>query len=369
MKKVKILIAFSAILFALAGCNSCNQQTATTKQEKIKIGVVAPLTGDGATYGASMKRGFDLAFEGDSSYELLYQDSKFDGKLAVTIEEKYISIDKVKVIYGEAASGVSLAMVPISDKNKVIQFSSISSSDDLQKSSDYFFRNVPRNSIQGKTAAEFVFNNLQISSAAILKDNDDYGLNLSKSFSSVYQSLGGKISSDETYNSGDKDFKSQLGKIKSSGVKAVFIPGNYAESAIILKQAKELGLKATFIGGDGSYSPKLVEGAGKGSEGFCCTIMGVDTSNAYYMEFQKKFVAKYNQQPDVYDAYAYEAGMILKEAISKAGNDAEKIKKYLYETTFTSLTGDLKFDSDGEVLRNYNVVKVEDGLFVNVSTK
>ena len=368
MKKVKSILGISIILFALAGCNSCNQLSAT-KQEKIKIGVVAPLTGEGATYGASMKRGFDLAFEGDSTYELLYQDSKFDSKLAVTILEKYISVDKVKVIYGEAASGVSLAMVPISDKNQVIQFSSISSSDDLQKSGDYFFRNVPRNSIQGKTAAEFLFNTLKITDAAILKDNDDYGLNLSKSFVSVYQSLGGKIVSDETYNSGDKDFKSQLGKIKSSGVKAVFIPGNYAESAIILKQAKELGLKATFIGGDGSYSPKLVEGAGAGAEGFNCTIMGVDTSNAYYMEFQKKFVTKYNQQPDVYDAYAYEAGMILKTTISKAGNDPDKIKTYLYENTFTSLTGDLKFDGDGEVLRNYNVVKVENGSFVKVSTK
>lgn len=368
MKRVNFIIVLSVAIFALASCNFYNQQQ-QTKQEKIKIGIVAPLTGEGATYGASMKRGFNLAFDGDSTFDLLYQDSKFDGKLAVTILEKYISVDKVKIIYGEAASGVSLAMVPVSDKNKVIQFSSISSSDDLQKSSDYFFRNVPRNSIQGKTAAEFVYNGLKSTNAAILKDNDDYGLNLSKSFSAIFQSLGGKIVADETYNSGDKDFKSQLGKIKLSGAKAVFIPGNYAESALILKQTKELGVKAIFIGGDGSYSPKLVEGAGKGAEGFYCTIMGVDTSNAYYKDFQKKFVAKYNQQPDVYDAYAYEAGLILKTAISKVGNDPDKIKTYLYENTFTSLTGDLKFDSDGEVLRNYNVVKVEKGSFVNVSTK
>jgi len=337
--------------------------------EKNKIGVVAPLTGEGATYGASMQRGFDLAFEDDSTFELLYQDSKFDSKLAVTILEKFISIDKVKVIYGEAASGVSLAMVPISDRNKVIQFSSISSSDDLYNSSDYFFRNVPRNSIQGKTAAEFLFNILNISDAAILKDNDDYGLNLSKSFGNIFKSLGGKIVSEDTYNSGDKDFKSQLGKIKSSGVKAIFIPGNYTESAIILKQAKELGVNATFIGGDGSYSPKLIEGAGAGSEGFYCTIMGVDTSNAFYNLFKTKFVTKYNQQPDVYDAYAYEAGTILKTAINIAGYDPEKIKRYLYENIFISLTGNLKFDSDGEVIRAYNIDKVEKGSFVTISKK
>ena len=363
MKIIKTLFALSVLAFA--GCNSGDQKN-EAHQERTKIGVIAPLTGEGATYGASMKRGFDLAFDNETAYNILYQDSKFDSKLAVSILEKYINVDKVKVIYGEAASGVSLAMVPITDKNKVIQFSSISSSDALQKSSDYFFRNVPRNDMQGKTAAEFVFNTLKFSDVAIFKDNDDYGLNLSKSFGEIFNSLGGKIVLDEAYNSGDKDFKSQLSKIKSSGVKAVFIPGNYAESAIILKQATELGMDVSFIGGDGSYSPKLVEGAGAGAEGFFCTIMGVDTSNTFYNAFKIKFVAKYKQQPDVYDAYAYEAGIILKTAIRNSGNDAELIKKYLYDNTFTSLTGDLKFDSDGEVLRNYNIVKVEKGSFVNV---
>ncbi len=307
------------------------------------------MTGEGATYGASMKRGFDLAFDGDPNYKLLYQDSKFDGKLAVTILEKYISVDKINVIYGEAASGVTLAMVPVSKKNKVIQFSSIATSDDLQKSSPYFFRNVPRNSIQGKTAAEFIFKNIKLSEAAILKDNDEYGLNLAKSFADYFKTYGGKIVLDETYNSGDKDFKTQLTKIKSSGVKAVFIPGNYAESAIILKQAKELGIKVAFIGGDGSYSPKLLETAGSSAEGFYCTIMGVDERNAFYNEFKSKFIAKFYQQPDVYDAYAYEAGIILRKAVSSVGDDPEKIKNYLHQNTFSSLTGDLKFDSDNEV--------------------
>lgn len=368
MKRIKIILFLSLFVFSVAGCG-LNKKNNSEQKEKIKIGIVAPLTGEGATYGASMKRGFDLAFNGDSNYDLQYQDSKFDSKLAVTILEKYISIDKIKVIYGEAASGVTLAMVPISNKNKVIQFSSIATSDDLKKSSPYFFRNVPRNSIQGKTAAEFLFMKMKISNAAILKDNDDYGLNLAKSFANYFTSYGGKILLDETYNSGDKDFKSQLTKIKSSGVKAVFIPGNYAESAIILKQAKELGITVTFIGGDGSYSPKLLETAGASGEGFYCTIMGVDESNAFYKEFKTKFITKYNQQPDVYDAYAYEAGIILKKAVSNIGDDPEKIKNYLHQNTFSSLTGDLKFDSDNEVVRNYNIVMVRQGMFENISTK
>lgn len=366
MKKIKRKTAFVTILLVLVGFTSCNQNIL---QEKKKIGIIAPLTGDGATYGASMKRGFNLAFDGDTTYTLIYEDSKFDSKLAVTELEKLIGFDKVKIIYGEAASGVSLAMVPISNKNKVIQFSSISSSDDLQKASDYFFRNVPRNSIQGKTAAEFVFNTLKVSEAAIIKDNDDYGLNLSKSFEDIFKVIGGKIVSNETYNSGDKNFRSQLEKTKLSGARAVFIPGNYTESAIILKQAEELGIRAIFIGGDGSYSPKLIEGAGTGAEGFYCTIMGVETANSFYNDFKARFVAKYTQQPDVYDAYAYEAGIILRTAIDKAGYDAEKIKKYLYSNSFPSLTGDLMFDIDGEVLRDYNLVRIENGAFVSVSVK
>lgn len=365
MKQIKFLIAIT-VFFSLSACVS--KQTTSDNQSKneLVVGVVAPLTGEGATYGTSMKRGFDLAFQDDKNIRLVYEDDRLDSKAGVDALNKLISSDKVKVVLGSAASGVTMAIAPVAEKNKVILFSTISSSDNLRPAGDYIFRNVPRNEIQGKTAAEFLFNNLKATSVGIYGENDEYGTNLSKSFKSRFEELGGKVVFEDSYNSEQKDFKTALSKINLSGAKAVFIPGNYEESGLILTQAKELGMNISFIGGDGSYSPELIKIAGNSSEGFYTVLMSVDKEGEYYKTFRSLFMSKYGQEPDTYDAYAYEGGRIILEAIQKSGYDADKIKNYLYATTFKSMTGDLKFDKDGEVNRNYGVVKVSNGKFEEV---
>ena len=98
---------------------------------------------------------------------------------------------------------------------------------------------MPRNEIQGKTAGEFLINNIHVKNIGILNENDDYGVNLSTSFKNTIVSLGGKIVVQESYLSKDVNFRTQLLKIRNSQAEAIFIPGNYEESALILKQAKE----------------------------------------------------------------------------------------------------------------------------------
>lgn len=373
-KKIVIAFLFVALLFFSIGIavgyffykNKEFFQSDEVEVVVSNVGVLAPITGEGATYGASMKRGFDLAFSSAPTISLKYEDTKFDAKLAVTEFNKLITVDKVKVVLGEAASGVTMALAPLAEKNKVILFSTISSTDSLKTAGDYFFRNVPRNEIQGRTAAEFLFNKLNIKTAGLFGENDEYGINLSKSFKERFIELGGQIKFEDAYASASKDYKTALSKAKSAGVDALFIPGNYQESAQILKQAKELGLNIPLIGGDGSYSPEIIKIAGTSTEGFYCTIMAVNKSTEYYKKFHELFLAKYNQEPDVYDAYAYEGAMIILEAIQKSGNDADKVKEYLYTHTFQSMTVELKFDSDGEVQRLYGLNKIINSKFETV---
>lgn len=359
MKHANALLTMTLLLILVSCTNPGHQQS-------INIGVIAPLTGDGATYGASMKRGFDLAFQGDGNVHLVYEDDKLDAKEGVNALNKLITTNNTKIVMGSAASGVTMAIAPIAEKNKVILFSTISSTDNLRAAGDYVFRNVPRNEIQGETAAEFLINNLKITSVGVYGENDEYGANLSKSFTSRFQELGGRVVFQDSYISGQQDFKTGLSKIKNSDAKAVFMPGNYKESGLILTQAKELGLDIKFIGGDGSYSPELMKVARNSAEGFYATLMSVNKESDYYQSFYSLFRSKYNQEPDIYDAYAYEGGMIMLEALHKVGYDADKIKAYLYATTFKSMTGDLKFDKDGEVQRNYGVVQVKNGKFDEV---
>ena len=132
MKNITITLAIVAIFATIF--QSCNNET---KKETITVGVVAPLSGQNASYGDILKQGFDLAFASDTSIKLKYEDSKFDPTTAVTAINKLISVDKVKIVLGEVASGVTM-IAPIAEKNKVILFSTISSSDNLKDVGDYF---------------------------------------------------------------------------------------------------------------------------------------------------------------------------------------------------------------------------------------
>jgi branched-chain amino acid transport system substrate-binding protein len=351
MKSKSFLFILSVLLFW-----SCDNN--------LKVGIIAPLTGDYSTYGQAMKNGFNLAFE-NSKFKLIFEDSKFKSTDAINAFNKLVQIDKVEVVYGEASSKVTLSLAPEAQKQKKILFSSISTADDITNSGDFVFRNVPTNYLQGKVAAEYLIKKLKCKKIGILKDNDDYGNSLAKSFIEFSNKLGGKIVREDSYFKGNKDFKPQLMKLKSSNIDGLFIPGNYNETAIILKQMKELNIAIPIIGGDGSYSQDLITNAGNASEGFYLTHFKINEKSDFYISFKKKFIAKYNREPDVYESYAYEAGFILRTALESEGNNSEKIKEYLYKTTFNSLTGPLKFDSNGDVIRDFGVLRVKQGKFIN----
>jgi branched-chain amino acid transport system substrate-binding protein len=364
MKKIELAFVITSILFVVAICNSCNQSR--NQKGTIIVGVVAPLSGENAFYGDILKNGFDLAFANDSLMHLKYEDSKFSKTGSISAINKLISIDKVKVVLGEVTSGNTLAIAPIAEKNKVILFATIASADTLRSSGDYIFRNIPGNKVQGITAANFLYNTLKIKSIAVFGQNSEYGNNITKSFKEQFVKLGGSIKFDDSYLEGDKDFRTPLLKIKQSGAQALYIPGNENEPAIILKQSKQLNLNIPIMGGDGSSTDNLIKMAGNSAEGFYCTNVLVDKATDFYKKYRNEYFTKFRKEPGAYDAYAYEGAMIILESIKNAGNDANKVKDYLYSHTFKSMTGDLKFDKDGEVNRLWGVYQIKNGKFIEV---
>jgi len=363
-------IAWGLVLLGII--STCNPRS-----QSIRIGCITPLTGNGAAYGAATKRGLDLAAERINSsggvngqpVSILYEDDQMSGAVANNALEKLTSIDKVPIIIGAFGSSVTLAIAPKAEQKKVVLFSASSTDDLIRDSGDYIFRNVPPNRGQGKTAAEFALGRLNTKTAAILQMNNDYGVSLGKAFRSAFQAGGGKIVSDESYNPGSSDFRAQLTKIRGFGPDLVFYPGHYQESGIILKQAKELGLKAIFLGGDGSYAPDLIILAGGAAEGSYYTVMamGDPTNDKDVQSFVSAFKNKYGEEPDSYSAYAFDAMNIIADAIRRGGYSADGIKGALYGLKdFKGVTGPTQFDSNGEVNKPYGVYKVQDGKFVRV---
>ncbi len=356
MRKIGIILI--AVFFLL----SCNQ----TKTKVIKVGAVIPLTGEVATYGESLRRGFEMAVAEDSgSIKIIYEDSKGDKNVGMSAINKLIFINKVKFVLGPATSGVTLAIAPIAEKNKVILFDAIATSDAISKSGAYIFRSSPSNYKQAIKAASFITKVLKVTDIAIIYNQTDYGVNLTEKFKNELKGLSITPIYVTGYQNGTNDFRTILSKLKSSNARAVFVPGNYEETAVMLKQARQMGITIPFVGTDGAYSPKLIEIAGNATDNFYLTMMGVDTKNEMYKNFVSNYKLKYNKEPNIFTAYGYEAAKILFKAISKSGNNADKVRQYLDSNTFESFTGQLTFDSNGDVSRNYVILKVTNKHFVN----
>lgn len=356
MKKIGIILFAAFILF------SCNQ----TKTKVIKVGAVIPLTGEVATYGESLKKGFELAVAEDSGrIKIVYEDSKGDKNTGINAINKLIFINKVKFVLGPATSGVTLAIAPIAEKNKVILFDAIATSDAISKFGDYVFRTAPSNYKQAIKAASFIIKNLNIKDIAIIYNQTDYGVNLAEIFKRELKAQNITALYVAGYQDGTNDFRTILSKLKASNAKAVFVPGNYEETAIILKQARQMGITVPFVGTDGAYSPKLIEIAGNATDNFYLTMMGVNTKNKMYKNFVTNYKLKYDKEPNIFTTYGYEAATILFKAISISGNNVNKVKQYLNSNTLESFTGQLKFDSNGDVSRNYVILKVANKHFVN----
>ncbi len=351
---------------------ACNNKK--EKSTEIIIGCITPLSGEGAPYGRATKNGLDLAADEinkqggikGKKLRIVYEDDQLKASTAIQAIQKLININKVPVIIGALTSSATLAIAPIAEKNRVVLFSASATADSIKDAGDYVFRNVPPNKIQGKTAADFAVTFLKAHSAGILQLNTDYGVSLGEAFKTHFISIGGKILIQESYNPGSKDFRAQLDKIKNLHPDVVFFPGNYQESGLILKQAKELGLSVPFIGGDGSYAEELINIAGNAAEGSYYTLMsmGYGTVDNKIAKFDTKFKSKYGVNPDGYAAYSYDALLMIAEAIKLGGYSSNGIKKALYGMKgFRGVTGITEFDAFGEVDKPYGVYEIKNGRF------
>jgi len=199
--------------------------------------------------------------------------------------------------------------------------------------------------------------------------NNDYGVSLSHSFKNRVLALGGKIVFEVKFDEKAKDFKTLIAKVKSHHPKFIYLPDHYNEAGLFLKQSHELGLNCAVGGGDGSYSPDLISIAGTGAEGFYLTLMGMDNSNPNTKAFNDVYKSKYNQDVDVYSAYAYDVLFVIADAMKNLSSeelksiDGSKFQSLLLNVKFNGITGANIFDANGEVKKSFNIYQVQGSSF------
>ena len=370
MKYAKtIVFCFMACMFLIGVAGA---------QDAIKIGLLAPLTGQAAADGLSVQNSVKLAVEKVNAegglmgkkVELITYDDRADGKEAVALARKLIEQDKVVAVVGGSYSTPSRAMAPIFQEEKIPAVYAYAVHPDVTKAGNFNFRNGFLGMVEGKAAAYTAVKLLKAKKIALLISDNDFGRTLAEGFKMYiekYAKGAATITSVQAYPMQEKDFKAYLSKIKDENVDAIFSSGYYFQTGPVVKQAREMGIKAHIIGEEGADSPKFLEIAGKSAEGFVIvTNLNRDDKRAQVQNFLKTFESRYKIQPDMVGASAYDAFMIIVDGIKRAksvkGPDIRATIATLKD--FDGLTGQIKrFTPEGEVVKDVQVQTVKNGRF------
>ena len=343
-------------------------------QDEIKVGEFASLTGGSASFGQSSHKGTALAFDElnaaggvlGKKFKLITEDDQSVAGQPATIVRKLIAQDKVIAVLGEVASSKSLEAAPICQQNKVPMISPASTNPKVTEVGDYIFRICFIDPFQGTVMSKFALGKGWKNVAILTDVKQDYSVGLAEFFVKHLTANGGTVVKEQKYSTGDKDFKAQLTSIKAAKPDAIFVPGYYAEVALIGKQARLLGIKAPLLGGDGWVGDSLLKVAGNSLDGsfFSCHFSADDKAEAT-QTFVKKYKAKYNETPDDMAALGYDSAVILAEAIKKAGTtDGEKLKAALAATKdHKGITGKITLDEKRNASKPAVILSIGGGGF------
>jgi len=373
MRTIRLLTLFVVVALAVSACGGA----AAPAAGNIKIAVLAPLSGPVPTFGVSTRDGALLAIDEwnakggvlGKKITPIVEDSQCTPDPAVNAANKVIDQDKVHYIIGEVCSKASIPVTEIANAKKVLQISPTSTNVDVTvskdgKTKDYIFRACFIDPFQGLVGAKFALETLKAKNAFIMLDQaNDYVVGLANAFEKTFTAGGGKIVGKESYTATDTDFSAILAKVAAAKPDVVYLPDYYNIVNLAMKQAKEKGITAPFMGGDGWDSSDLDLKAAAG--GYFTNHYSPDSTAPEAVAFLKNYGAKYKDDkgqpkvPDALAALAYDAANLLLQSIKDAGSDdATKVKDAMAKITFIGVSGKITFDAQHNPIKSATILKV-----------
>jgi branched-chain amino acid transport system substrate-binding protein len=368
-----VVVGLSSVLFA---CKKAPNQITRTD---IPIGEFASLTGTTASFGVSSHNGTVMAIDEINAagglfgkpLRLITEDDQSKAGEAATVVKKLISRDGIVALLGEVASSRSLEAAPICQQASIPMVSPASTNPKVTEQGDFVFRVCFIDPFQGTVLSKFSLNKGWKKIAILTDVKQDYSVGLSEFFKAHFVANGGMIVNEQSYSSGDKDFKAQLTAIKASAPDAIVASGYYTEAGLIALQARELQLNIPLLGGDGWDSPSLVEVGGKAVEGcFFSNHFSTEDPAPLIQDFLKRYRDKFNEEPGAMSALGYDSAMILVDAMKRAGTtDGRAVRDALAATKdFTAITGKITLNPQRNADKSAVVLEVKEGKFKYVQT-
>ena len=343
-------------------------------QDTIKIGEFGSLTGDNASFGTSQNEGVQMAVEEINNaggvlgkkIDLTVEDNQTKQGQTTTIVRKLISQDHVVALVGEVASSKTLEAAPIAQEAKIPLIATAATNPKVTQVGDYIFRVCFIDDFQAVVIARFVLENLHKTKVAFMTDvKQDYSVGLTQFAKDYLLKNGGQVVKQQSYSSGDKDFRAQLTDIKSADPDVIIITGYYPEASLIVRQGRQLGIKAVFAGGDGWDGSSLIPVGGKAIEGaYFSNHFSTEDKSPAVQEFVTKYKKKYNNKtPDAFAALGYDAVNLLADAIKRAGGtDSEKLRDAIANTKdFPGVTGKITINPERNANKSAVIITIKDG--------
>jgi len=393
-----LLVAPLLLAAACGGSKSETSSNGGAPSKVVKIGVIAPLSGDLTAVGTGIKNSVDLAVKQANAQnkvpgwkiELAAEDDAAKPDVGAQAASKLASDPAVIGVVGTYNSSVALQVAPILDKANIVQISPANTSDTLTRGENFktspvrphknYFRVATLDSLQGGFAADYAYNDLSAKNVVVIHDKKAYGQGLADSFKAQFEKDGGKVVATETINPGDKDFSAVLTKIKPLNPDLIFYGGEYPEASLISNQAHGAqGIKAPLMGGDGIVDPTYGKTAGAGADGDYGTSVGAPPQQ---LESAKAFIADYTaggySDPfSAYGALAYDAANAMINPLSAVLGSATKVNDTIRKAemaavqaeNFSGASGTVAFDQFGDtVTKTLTMYKVEGGEFKPIKT-
>lgn len=370
-----IILLSIIFIFAFGAC-----KVKSSASGVIKVGVFEPLSGANAAGGALEVEGIRLAYElnptvvaGGKTYrvELVFADNKSERADAVNAMQRLVDRDKVNVVLGSWSSTLSMSGGEAA-RGKVPCIGLSCTNPLVTLGNDWYFRVCFIDPFQGTVMANYAFNELKAKTAVIVQEiSNDYSVDLAKFFTDNFLKLTGKpnaILAVVNYITGEQDFRTRLSAVRSLGPDVIFAPGNYTESALVIKQARELGITIPIIGGDTWETPEFIDVGGDSVEGavfstfFAAEFAGTPQAKTFLDEYARR----YSKEPAAFTAFAYDGYLVAMDAIKRAGSiEPAKIRDAVARTSgFTGATGITTLDVNGDATKSAYIKTVQNGKFV-----
>ena len=346
---------------------------AAQAQDTIKIGEFGSLTGDNASFGISQNNGVQMAVEEINAaggilgkkIELIVEDNQTKQGETTTIVRKLISQDHVVALIGEVASSKTLEAAPIAQESKIPDIATAATNPRVTQTGNYIFRVCFTDDFQAVVIARFILEKLQKKKVAFMTDvKQDYSVGLTGIAKDYLLKHGADIVKEQSYSSGDKDFRAQLTDIKSANPDVIVITGYYPEASLIAKEARQLGIKSVLVGGDGWDGASLIPVGGKAIEGaYFSNHFSVEDKSPAVQDFVSKYKQKYNGSPDAFAALGYDAVKLLADAITRAGGtDPQKLRDAIASTkNFPGVSGTITINPERNATKSAVILTIKDG--------